>query len=681
MSGAPPFTDPSRGLAAAPVLEALFHQNACPVAFVGADLVMIRANETFAAFLGRPAETLAGQRVDALGLPDSLLWMMDETVDAGRPADLADVPIGAAGGESPRSAAVCTLRLEPVRDGEGRCCGVLLLGTDVTTRRRTARALAEKEAEYRLLAEQQSALMVKIDAEGRFLYVNPAYCETFGRTSDELIGQTFMPLVHEEDRAATAAAMARLVDPPHSVHLEQRAWTVHGWRWLAWQDTALVDEAGRIQAIIGVAHDITEQRTARAREQQSLENLRAFFTLSQDLLLVVDGRGRVREMNDAVTDRLGWRRADLLGRSVFRLLARRSRADGRARIRAIASGRARSVQFLLRHREGAPVLVETRVVAGTWDDAPALFTSSRDLSELSLLREKFERVFLDNATLMAITDPQTGRFLDVNNAFLRLLDMDRADVIGRTTVELGFFPNAEGRLEILRDADDRARTHPIEMGVKLPDGRNMICEWTTALITSGGTSYRLTMLNDISRQHELLVELEYQANHDSLTGAVNRQRGARHLDHEVLRSRRQGAPLSVILADVDHFKGINDRHGHGVGDRVLQEIVRVLTDRLRETDILARWGGEEFVILLPDTDRDGAVRLAEALRAGVESAAFATGDRVTLSLGAALLQDGETAESVIDRADRALYQAKRGGRNRVEVDGQPVHEACPEGQS
>ncbi len=107
---------------------------------------------------------------------------------------------------------------------------------------------------YRSLIDLQSDLVVKIDAEGRFLYVSPSYCE------EGLLGQRFMPLVHEDDQAHTAAAMATLATPPHACRLEQRAMTLHGWRWLAWSDTAILDQDGRVTAIIGVGRDITDQK-------------------------------------------------------------------------------------------------------------------------------------------------------------------------------------------------------------------------------------------------------------------------------------------------------------------------------------------------------------------------------------------------------------------------------------
>ncbi len=134
--------------------------------------------------------------------------------------------------------------------------------------------LQKSEENYRLLIESQADLVVKVDTEGRFLFVSPSYCRMFGKTEDELLGKTFMPLVHEEDRKATAEAMEGLYRPPHAIHVEQRAMTKDGWRWLAWADTAVLDENENVTAIIGVGRDISERKQAEEDKKELEARLR-----------------------------------------------------------------------------------------------------------------------------------------------------------------------------------------------------------------------------------------------------------------------------------------------------------------------------------------------------------------------------------------------------------------------
>lgn len=133
---------------------------------------------------------------------------------------------------------------------------------DITARKDADESLRQREADYRLLVENQADLVVKVDLDGRFLFVSPSYCQMFGKSEDKLLGNTFMPLVHEDDRQAADEAMKKLLAPPHTAYVEQRAQAKDGWRWLAWLDTAVLDENGKLTAIIGVGRDITDKRNS-----------------------------------------------------------------------------------------------------------------------------------------------------------------------------------------------------------------------------------------------------------------------------------------------------------------------------------------------------------------------------------------------------------------------------------
>jgi diguanylate cyclase (GGDEF)-like protein len=162
------------------------------------------------------------------------------------------------------------------------------------------------------------------------------------------------------------------------------------------------------------------------------------------------------------------------------------------------------------------------------------------------------------------------------------------------------------------------------------------------------------------RLHELAIR-------DPLTGALNRRQLAPSLDLAIERWRRSGVPAALVTLDLDHFKRINDERGHAEGDRVLVRVVLTLRSRLRKVDLLFRSGGEEFLLLLTDTDANGAVTLAEGLRAAIAAAPLLDDRAVTASLGVASLDPADDAESWLRRGDRALYAAKAAGRNRVEI--------------
>jgi len=190
----------------------------------------------------------------------------------------------------------------------------------------------------------------------------------------------------------------------------------------------------------------------------------------------------------------------------------------------------------------------------------------------------------------------------------------------------------------------------------------------------------IALLRKIAAQSALVIDRITLYQHhrelsmtDELTGIFNRRYFNQRYDREVQRAQRYERPLSVIMIDIDHFKTFNDKHGHLMGDRVLQGVATLLERSIRKSDILARFGGEEFVILLPEIDKERGRKVAEKLRRAIERADFPKGTtqplgRITISLGlASFPEDSSRSPDLLERADRALYTAKTLGRNQVAV--------------
>ncbi len=169
----------------------------------------------------------------------------------------------------------------------------------------TEEALRESEEKYRLLVENQTDLVVKVDTENRFQFVSPSYCKLFGKSEEDLLGKQFMPLVHEDDRESTAKAMEDLYRPPHTSYIEQRALAREGWRWLGWMDTAVLDETGKVAAVIGVGRDITKRKKAEQALRESEERFRAFTELAPVGVFVTDVDGKTKYWNDRLCEMTG----------------------------------------------------------------------------------------------------------------------------------------------------------------------------------------------------------------------------------------------------------------------------------------------------------------------------------------------------------------------------------------
>ncbi|SDW09484.1 sensor domain-containing protein [Thiocapsa roseopersicina] len=426
----------------------------------------------------------------------------------------------------------------------------------------TRGAVEAPDEDYRLLIENQTDLVVKVDPDGRFLFVSPSYCRAFGRTKDELLGRPFMPLVHEDDRAETAAAVAKLYRPPHHSYVEQRALTVRGWRWFGWSDTAVLDDEGRVTAIIGVGRDVTERKAAET----------ALAEATRRLELAVEG-------------------GDI----------------------------------------------------GLYDGSVLPLDVTVDARYLAMLGYDVGEIQIDLYSWRQMLHPDDRDRVQTLAEQVTNGDLDRFEAEYRMRHRDGHWVWIQDRARIYeRDADGKA-------------------------IRVAGTHM------DISRRKVAELKLEYLVDHDELTGLLNRRGVWQSVQRIHAQGQRSGRSCCLAILDLDHFKLVNDAYGHAVGDEVLKWVSARLRQEVRQADWLGRWGGEEFVIALPETSevqaRTGLERIRESVSAQpVEVAGQQI--RVTLSIGFATCNSDEgDPRDVLARADMALYHAKNSGRNRVCYDG------------
>ncbi|MCK2184078.1 GGDEF domain-containing protein [Halomonas getboli] len=269
---------------------------------------------------------------------------------------------------------------------------------------------------------------------------------------------------------------------------------------------------------------------------------------------------------------------------------------------------------------------------------------------------------------ICITD-EDGLFEMANPAYCAFSGYAEAELLGRPFTLL--MPEADREALIaqhrhfMQGDEEHDERREWEVICRSGERRSVIAE-SSRLEDDAGRPKRVTFITDITERKAMEQRLDFLARHDDLTGLLNRRAGMARLEEEIARSHRQGTSLCVAIADLDQFKLINDRYGHATGDDVLAGVTELMQGNLRRYDILARMGGEEFLLILPDVTLDEAHQGLERLRALVAHATLGqAGVGVTLSAGTAMLAPGEASRTLLERADRALYRAKQAGRNRV----------------
>ncbi|MDT4836875.1 GGDEF: diguanylate cyclase (GGDEF) domain protein [compost metagenome] len=322
----------------------------------------------------------------------------------------------------------------------------------------------------------------------------------------------------------------------------------------------------------------------------------------------------------------------------------------------------RSVSYLLPYNFGIPLWVIALVGLALMTMRRILLDSQRHAQEAQASAHRFERLMgVANAGMLVVED---GRILDANPMLEQLFARRRDQLLGQPLAKL----LDDGEAPLLHQLLQRADGRPHDLQARRGEAGGFPAE--VAIAALDDSQQRLVEIRDVSHRKALEQQLLHLATTDPLTGALNRRAFEERAEQELQRARRQHSPLCLALLDLDHFKGINDRHGHQVGDEVLRRFSQLCQQQARRTDLFARHGGEEFTFLLPDTSAESARHLLERLRIALQGLEIDAPDgpiRVSVSIGLASVGAHDDLHQLQGVADAALYRAKKLGRNRVEL--------------
>jgi diguanylate cyclase (GGDEF)-like protein len=300
--------------------------------------------------------------------------------------------------------------------------------------------------------------------------------------------------------------------------------------------------------------------------------------------------------------------------------------------------------------------------------------ANKQQKEIEAQRVILQNVLDHEQNLLVVTDFQSVLF--ANKSFLDIFGVKSVEEFNKMCLSFlniflpvprylhqGLLSEGESFYDLVTRSDDAKRIVTI-VGT---DAHPRAYQINISRILHEDQESYLCSMTDITKMNIEKLSTEKKAYYDNLTGIFNRNKFNELFETELNRVKRYGNNTSIVILDIDHFKHFNDTYGHLVGDKVLKKMAETIEKRIRITDIVARWGGEEFVLLLPETPLQDAAILCETLRKAVSEIACTEAEQITASFGVAQIKSDDTMESVFKRADEALYEAKAAGRNRVVV--------------
>lgn len=514
------------------------------------------------------------------------------------------------------------------------------------------------------------------DLDLNYLGCNDPFAKDAGKTDpQELIGKDDYHMTWREQAEIYRADDRQIIDTgiPKLFYEEPQTTPTGEQMWLSTSKVPLYNQNKQIIGLLGIYQDITESKNTQNALLESKQRLQTIIQTEPECVKVVDNRGKLVQMNPAglaMLEAQSLEAAQQYGLTDF--LLPQYRAAFVDLHKRVMNGEEGMLEFEIIGLKGTRRWLETHAapMRNANGEITSLLGVTRDITEtknknnqLVILSQAVEQ----SSNAIVITDVK-AKIEYVNAAFSTITGYAQSEVIGKNPrfLKAGTTPHAvyDEMWEFLI----RGETWHGELTNRKKDGTKYVHSTNIAPVidSNGRTTHYIAIEEDISERKRNEERISYLANFDSLTGLPNRIQMDNHLRHTLSLAKRNEGKFAVIFLDLDHFKNINDTLGHSIGDALLIELARRLTKELREEDIISRMGGDEFVLLMPDSDTNGAAQVAQKLLKSIAKPFLIQEYHlaVTASIGIALYpEDGSTIEILTKNADAAMYRSKQEGRN------------------
>jgi diguanylate cyclase (GGDEF)-like protein/PAS domain S-box-containing protein len=582
--------------------------------------------------------------------------------------------------------------------------GMLLLAKQITDRE-----LRESEVRFRLAFENANIGVCLVDTQGNLLRVNRQMSAIFGYSQAELETMNVNDITRFEYKDVSPAFMQRAKtgevehDDFEKEYIHKKGQSV----WGQVSSSLVRNTEGEPLYFISHVIDITERKQA----ENELRKLTLAVEQSPASIVIADLAGNIEYVNSRFTQVTGYSFDEAIGKNPRILKTDLTPPEMHQQLwDAITTGKEWHGEFVNRKKDGS-LYPEAAIISPITNRNGVIthylavkedITERKQAEEALKKRETLYRLLTENISdVIWIFDINANQLRYISPSVERLsgytveeaLDATMNDMLPGTA-----FQSAQGVVESrLRAFQEGQRgTYVSEVEQPRKDGSTVWVEATVSYHVNEanghfevyGVSRDITerkqaeellqkangqLRADMEKIGQLQAELREQAIHDPLTGLFNRRYLNETLGRELARTERETDFLSIVMADIDHFKTVNDTYGHPVGDQLLVEVANLMKNNARASDIVCRYGGEEFLLVLPGTPLEAAAKRAEELRQKCAQIIIQHEEQalsVTMSFGVATYPaHGSEAEEIIIKADKALYQSKNAGRNRVTVWG------------
>ncbi len=570
-----------------------------------------------------------------------------------------------------------TLQLLPVESNSHMT--ILAIAQDITESYQAQQALRESHSELKQIFNTAADGMVVIDLDHRIMRANKTLLDIIG-TDQQVLGMDCFDFLHGECCNTANCPLVRIREGEERIEFEEEK-TLPDGRTVSFLITATPfrDHDGNLLGIVEDFKDITKRKQAEVALKESEERFRDLFESSPNMIQNVTPDGNFLFVNPAWHSYLGYTPDELKDLTIRDIVHPDHLAACQDTFQGVLGGsKENNIETLFITKDGRELFVSGSASCKLEDGRPVytrgifrdITAQKRAEAQLEEILEEMEVIF--DTSMVGILFMKGERLVSrINKRMAEIMGYSTNELLGRSVKnwhvsEENFIEF--GQKHYARLAEDQV-IHA-EYPLKKRDGSVIWCLFSGKAIAPPDLSKGVIwIVDDISKRKIMEEKLKLLATTDKLTGAYNRRMFEEVMTKELHRARRHGEPLSLILFDIDHFKVVNDTYGHDAGDKVLQVITEITAANVRQMDYFARWGGEEFIILLPKTDLPQALEMADRLRVTIQSWGFDPAGEITVSLGVALLKENEDGPSLIKRADTALYMAKNNGRNRVETLG------------